>query len=71
MKQSYEELMEEYEKANQASFAELNEKISALSTRLNELDPRGKLSESIKNIISIELGPKIDAISISLSTQLL
>ena len=63
--------MEEYEKANQASFAELNEKISALSTRLNELDPRGKLSESIKNIISIELGPKIDAISISLSTQLL
>lgn len=53
MKQNYEELMEDYCKANETSFSELNEKISSLTARLNDLDPQNNILESIKNMISI------------------
>lgn len=43
MKQNYEELMEEYCKANETNFSELNEKINELTAKLIELDPKNNL----------------------------
>ena len=39
MKQNYEELMEEYCKKNEESFAQLQEQINAVTTRINSLEP--------------------------------